>query len=64
MILDVAFGVDQVRVSPDGKWVAYTSFESGEPEINVAAFPSFTNRRQISDGTGLGRSATLARRRP
>ena len=54
MILDVAFGVDQVRVSPDGKWVAYTSFESGEPEINVAAFPSFTDRRQISDGTGPG----------
>ena len=34
--------------------MAYTSFESGEPEINVAAFPSFTNRRQISDGTGPG----------
>ena len=54
VILDVAFGVDQVRVSPDGKWVAYTSLESEEPEINVAAFPSFTNRRQISDGTGPG----------
>jgi Tol biopolymer transport system component len=54
VILDVTFGIDQVRVSPDGRWAAYTSFESGEPEINVAAFPSFTNRRQISDGTGPG----------
>ena len=50
-ILEVPFGVDQMRVSPDGKWVAYTSFESGQqPEIYVAAFPSFTDRRQISSG--------------
>ena len=53
-ILDVTFGFDQVRVSPDGKWVAYVSFESGQPAVNVATFPSFANRRQISDGTGPG----------
>jgi Tol biopolymer transport system component len=52
-LLEVPFGVDQVRVSPDGKWVAYTSFESGQqPEVYVAAFPSFTDRRQISSGPG------------
>ena len=54
VILDVTFGIDQIRVSPDGKWVAYTSFESGDPEVNVAAFPSFMDRRQISDGVGPG----------
>jgi hypothetical protein len=32
--------------------VAYTSFESGQPEINVASFPAFTNRRQISTDSG------------
>ena len=30
--------------------MAYTSFESGQPEIIVAAFPGFTDRRQISTG--------------
>ena len=52
-ILEVPFGVDQIRVSPDGRWVAYTSFESGQqPEVYVAAFPSFTDKRQISSGPG------------
>ena len=46
-ILEVAFGVDQIRVSPDRRWVAYPSFEYGQqPECYVAAFPSFTDRRQ------------------
>ena len=44
------YSTDQMRVSPDGKWVAYTSWESGLPEINVASFPAFTDRRQISTG--------------
>ena len=48
VLLDAPFNKDQFRVSPDGKWVAYTSSESGPAEVNVAAFPSFTNRRQIS----------------
>jgi len=40
----------QFRLSPDGKWIAYTSQQSGQPEIMVAAFPSFTDRRQVSNG--------------
>ena len=28
--------------------MAYTSQESGQTQINVASFPAFTNRRQIS----------------
>ena len=44
------YAIDQVRVSPDGKWVAYTSSESGQPEITLAAFPAFADRRQISSG--------------
>ena len=61
-ILEVPFAVDQVRVSPDGKWVAYTSFESGQqPEVFVAAFPSFTDRRQISSGSGAGAVQALWR---
>jgi hypothetical protein len=48
VLLDVPYGVDQFRVSPDGRWVAYMSQESGQTQVNVAVFPSFTNRRQIS----------------
>jgi serine/threonine protein kinase/Tol biopolymer transport system component len=51
-ILNERYPIDQVRVSPDGKWVAYTSAESGQPEINVASFPGFTDRRQISTSGG------------
>jgi hypothetical protein len=40
-----------VRVSPDAGWVAYASWEP-EPQISIAAFPSFTDRRQISTHGG------------
>jgi Tol biopolymer transport system component len=30
--------------------VAYTSQESGQPQINIASFPAFNDRRQISTG--------------
>ncbi len=36
------------RFAPDGKFVAYTSSESGHPQIMVASFPSFTEKRQVS----------------
>ncbi len=49
-ILKEPYVISQVRVSPDATWVAYTSFESGQPEIIVATFPGFTDRRQISTG--------------
>ena len=44
--------VDLFTVSPDGKWVAYMSQETGTPQIMVAAFPSFMDRRQISSVSG------------
>jgi serine/threonine protein kinase len=47
-IFTAAYDVDHFRVSPNGKWVSYTSIESGRPEVMVASFPSFTNRKQIS----------------
>ena len=47
-IFTAAYDVDHFRVSPNGKWVSYTSIESGRPEVMVASFPSFSNRKQIS----------------
>jgi serine/threonine-protein kinase len=41
------------QVSPDGKWLAYVSDESGRAELYVSPFPSGAGRWQIStDGAG------------
>jgi Tol biopolymer transport system component len=40
------------RFSPDGRWVAYTSNETGAPEVFVRPFPGPGGRTQISTGGG------------
>jgi eukaryotic-like serine/threonine-protein kinase len=40
------------RLSPDGKFIAYSSFESGHNQIYVASYPSFSSRRQVSIDSG------------
>jgi Tol biopolymer transport system component len=40
--------IDSARFSPDGKWVAYNTDETGESQTWVASFPVFDNRRQVS----------------
>ncbi|MGH9662182.1 MAG: TolB family protein, partial [Bryobacteraceae bacterium] len=40
-------------ISPDGKWVAYTSDETGRLEVYLQSFPSPGHRRQVSTGGGL-----------
>jgi serine/threonine-protein kinase len=40
------------RISPDGRWLAYTSDESGRPEIYVRPFPGNGQRVQISTEGG------------
>ena len=41
-----------VHVSPDGKWVAYASVESGNWEIYVSTFPGAEGKWQVSRGGG------------
>jgi len=48
-----AFNEVQGRFSPDGRWVAYASDESGQFEVYVRAFPSGTERTAISVGGGM-----------
>jgi serine/threonine-protein kinase len=43
---------DNGRFSPDGRWVAYQSDESGRLEVYVVAFPSGEGRRQVSTNGG------------
>ena len=41
-------------VSPDGRWLAYTSNESGANEVYVRPFPATTGGRwQVSNGGGI-----------
>jgi hypothetical protein len=47
--------------SPDGRWLAYTSNESGRSEVQVRAFPASGTTWQIS--TAGGWAPTWSRRR-
>ncbi len=38
----------QGRVSPDGKWLAYASDESGTPQVYVRSFPQLGGKWQVS----------------
>ena len=53
MLADTPYSEDEVHVSPDGRWVAFDSDESGRWEVYVATFPAFTSKRQISSGGGV-----------
>jgi serine/threonine-protein kinase len=46
------FSDRQPRLSPDGKWLAYQSSESGRFEIYVRPFPQSGARVQVSDNGG------------
>jgi Tol biopolymer transport system component len=52
-ILDTPYRKYGFRFSPDGKYVAYSSYESGASEIYVATFPSFAVKRKVSNGGGM-----------
>jgi Tol biopolymer transport system component len=40
------------QISPDGKWLAYSSDESGDWEVYVTTFPAATGKWQVSRGGG------------
>ena len=53
LLLETPFPKDQFHVSPDGRWIAFNSLESGRWEVYAAAFPSFNDKRRVSrDGGG------------
>jgi Tol biopolymer transport system component len=53
VLLKNDFNKDEPHVSPDGRWIVYNSDESGRWEVYLAAFPSFTEKRQVSNGGGV-----------
>jgi Tol biopolymer transport system component len=41
------------RLSPDGRWLAYSSSETGRPEVFVTSFPEARGRWLVSEGGGF-----------
>lgn len=52
-IFPAKYNVEWAILSPDGKWIAYDSDESGRPEVYVAPYPSLEPRERISTDGGL-----------
>ena len=42
----------QAQISPDGRWIAYTSSESGSQDVFIESFPAGDTRYQVSSGGG------------
>jgi eukaryotic-like serine/threonine-protein kinase len=51
-ILQTPFAEDVPKISPDGRWMAYVSNESGRAEVYVRAFPGPGGKWQISTEGG------------
>jgi len=51
-VIDTAFDDRDGHLSPDGRWVAYESDQSGRREIFLQAFPQAAGVRQVSTGGG------------
>ena len=51
-LLESRVAMGQLSLSPDGKWAAYESSESGREEIFVVPFPKPDRKWQISTGGG------------
>jgi serine/threonine protein kinase/Tol biopolymer transport system component len=51
--LQTRFNEGDGMFSPDGRWVAYRSNDSGRNEVYVAAFPGAGGKRQISTAGGV-----------
>jgi len=52
-LLQINADESEARVSPDGRWIAYTSTESGPQEVYISPFPSMSTRQQISTAGGF-----------
>jgi serine/threonine protein kinase len=51
-LLHTNFAEEQARFSPDDRWLAYQSDETGKDEIFVVPFPSLSSKWQVSTNGG------------
>ena len=52
LFIQTEFAESQGRFSPDGRWVAYISNESGQYQVYVQSFPSSGGKWQVSTSGG------------
>jgi Tol biopolymer transport system component len=52
-LLDAEFSPYAARLSPDGRWLAYSSFKTGPGEVYVRRFLVSGQEQQISQGGGF-----------
>jgi hypothetical protein len=50
--MQTPFAESDGRYSPDGRWIAFVSNESGRAEVYVAPFPATGLKRRVSVGGG------------
>jgi Tol biopolymer transport system component len=50
--LNAPYASSSGQLSPDGRWLAYVSTESGRPEVYVASFPEAKGKWQVSYSGG------------
>ena len=61
-VLRSRFHEEDPRFSPDGRWLAYRSDESGRPELYVQSYPEPEARIQVSrDGAGAQKRSYFGR---
>ena len=61
-LIQTAANEGKPAVSPDGRWIAYQSSESGQPtHVYVQRFPGLGDRRQVSVGSRIHFNATWSR---
>jgi dipeptidyl aminopeptidase/acylaminoacyl peptidase len=51
-IANTAFQEDSAVFSPDGRWIAYSSNESGQTQVHVQPFPATGEKYQVSKING------------
>jgi eukaryotic-like serine/threonine-protein kinase len=53
VIIQTPFNENRAHLSPDGRWIAYQSDESGRVEVYVASFKGSSGKWQISTDGGI-----------
>jgi hypothetical protein len=51
--LQTDFNQSQAQIAPNGRWIAYTSDETGHSEVYVQSFPHPGSKRQVSSIGGV-----------
>jgi eukaryotic-like serine/threonine-protein kinase len=61
-VLRARFHEEDAKLSPDGRWLAYRSNESGRPELYVQSYPVPDSRVRVSrDGAGTQSRSSFGR---